>query len=260
MKKWYVTGDTHGRWDNLFMKLQKVNGGDALIILGDAGFNYYLNKTDRKLKEKANLLGVTIYCVRGNHEQRPELIDSMVLRYDEEVDNTVYVELEYPNIRYFRDGATYTINGYKTLVLGGAYSIDKYYRLSMGYTWFEQEQLNADELKMIENQIYDDDFDFVLTHTCPASWQPTDLFFRGIDQNTVDNTMEYWLNYMKNNFTWKYWLFGHYHADRMIRPKVEMYYNQVESIDNIVARWDKYDKNEDFSTCALEKDPHFHWR
>lgn len=28
----------------------------------------------------------------------------------------------------------------KTIVIGGAYSVDKFYRLSKGYNWFEDEQ------------------------------------------------------------------------------------------------------------------------
>lgn len=34
----------------------------------------------------------------------------------------------------------------KTIVIGGAYSVDKFYRLSKGYNWFEDEQ-PSDEIK-----------------------------------------------------------------------------------------------------------------
>ena len=49
----------------------------ALIILGDAGINFYLNKTDKKNKKIINNTGYIIYCVRGNHEERPENIETM---------------------------------------------------------------------------------------------------------------------------------------------------------------------------------------
>ena len=78
-----------------------------------------------------NDMGIKIYCVRGNHEERPENISSMEIYWDEIVDNYVYYEHEYPNIKYFMDGKVYYINGWKTLVIGGAYSVDKWYRLSI---------------------------------------------------------------------------------------------------------------------------------
>ena len=52
IKNWLVTGDTHGLVD---MRLANIPDSyepqeTALIILGDAGINYYLNKTDAKKK------------------------------------------------------------------------------------------------------------------------------------------------------------------------------------------------------------------
>ena len=75
----------------------------GIIILGDAGLNFYLNGTDKKYKKQLNNMGYYIYCVRGNHEERPENIPGMVLVEDTETDNTVWIEEEYPNIRYFVD-------------------------------------------------------------------------------------------------------------------------------------------------------------
>ena len=52
----------------------------------------------------------------------------------------VWVEEAYPNILFAKDGEIYDIAGMKTIVIGGAYSVDKFYRLSKGYNWFEDEQ------------------------------------------------------------------------------------------------------------------------
>lgn len=45
----YITGDTHRD----FSRLDKIefNKDDILIVLGDAGINYYLNGEDNKFKE-----------------------------------------------------------------------------------------------------------------------------------------------------------------------------------------------------------------
>lgn len=260
MKNWFVTGDFHGHWENFASRIAKIPiENAAVIVLGDAGFNFYLMGRDKKLKKKVNDLGIKVYCVRGNHEQRPELVEGMILAYDEETENTVYMEEAYPNILYFRDGATYLINGHKTLVLGGAYSVDKWYRLQQGWTWFESEQLTPTERCNIQQEVEGEWYDFVLSHTCPFSWQPTDLFISGLDQSTVDNAMEHWLEVIKNNITWGCWLFGHFHANRMVRPHVEMYYNEIDSIDNIIERWERYKDGEDYNVEHLDKDPKFFW-
>ena len=50
MKNWFVTGDFHGHWENFLIRISKISTKNAaLIILGDAGLNFYLNKTDIKL-------------------------------------------------------------------------------------------------------------------------------------------------------------------------------------------------------------------
>ena len=44
----YLTGDTHGRFERIacFCRDNHTTLGDVLIILGDAGVNYYLNHRD----------------------------------------------------------------------------------------------------------------------------------------------------------------------------------------------------------------------
>ena len=70
----YLTGDTHGNFDHIrrFCELNNTTKDDVLIILGDAGINYYLNKRDYKLKQELQNLPITLFCIHGNHEERPE--------------------------------------------------------------------------------------------------------------------------------------------------------------------------------------------
>ena len=263
LKHLIFTGDMHGgfaaitRIINIQRNTPEYKPEETMIVvLGDTGLNYWLNNTDKKYKKLLNSMNYHIYCVRGNHEQRPEFIDSMTLINDENVNNVVYVEEAFPNIRYFVDGKIYNLLGYKCLVVGGAYSVDKWYRLARaGYSkdeaetadpkqcgWFKDECLTAAEMAAIMEKVKGESVDFVLSHTCPLSWEPTDLFLNGIDQSTVDKSMEVWLDELKDNVKWKYWLFGHYHADRIERPYVEQFYQEYEDVESIIARWDKYDE------------------
>ena len=163
--------------------------------------------------------------------------------YDENIDGTVYYEPQYPNIRYLMDGHVYLFNMHPTLVIGGAYSVDKWYRLSCfpqgsKWTgWFEDEQLTQEEMVDITERFKGKHFDFILTHTCPYSWQPFDLFLQGLDQSTVDNTMERWLDDFRKQVTWNVWCWGHYHSDRIERPHCEMFYTDIENLEDIYSRW-----------------------
>ena len=99
--------------------------------------------------------------------------------------------------------------------------------------------------------------DFVFSHTCPLSWQPTDLFLNQVDQSTVDSSMEIWMDGLKDKFDWNVWCFGHYHADRLERPHVEQYYNDIENLDTIYKRWVDYDNDQELDWW-LEKSPNFY--
>ena len=247
IKNWIITGDTHGqnniRLKNIFGNSANKNlipEETAIIILGDVAFNYCLDDRDRWTKRKASDFGVYIYCVRGNHEERPENVKTLKSIYDEVVKGEVYMEDEFPLIRYFKDGEIYEINGYKTLVIGGAYSVDKHYRLRSGMRWFKNEQLTQEEMENIDFKMIGESVDLVLSHTCPLSWQPTDMFLISINQAQVDNTMEKWLDNLKDHFTWGVWCFGHYHIDRIQKERVEIFYTDHEYLEDLMKRWDNY--------------------
>lgn len=272
IKHWLITGDTHGLVVSRLENLGKTDyppEETAIIILGDAGLNFYLNKTDIKNKKNINALGYRIYCLRGNHEQRPEKVAGIHPYMDEDVNGLVLKETEYDNIRYLMDGGKYNISGLRTVCIGGAYSVDKWYRLNRAGVhskldpdylnskktgWFPDEQLTEEEMSQIENSVKGKIFDLVLTHTCPISWEPTDLFISGLDQSTVDKSMENWLEGFKNKIEWKIWLFGHYHDDRLVRPGVEMFYHDIESIQDIWERWQRPDHLD----WWLKKDPNYY--
>lgn len=256
MKQFYVTGDKHGMVTTDMELHQDPNA--AVIILGDAGFNFYLGHRDTKLKQYVtDHSQCTWYVVRGNHEARPQDVIGMKEIYDADVGGNVYVEEGFDRIRYFKDWGAYTIASYSVAVIGGAYSVDKWYRLTnAGVTskldpkymnpkvtgWFPNEQLSAEEHEQVEADLSGKSFDFVMTHTCPLSWEPTDLFMPVVDQSNVDKSTEIWLDELKSKFDWNVWLFGHYHRDRFERPHVEMFYFCYDTLEEISARWLWYDK------------------
>ena len=276
IKNFFVTGDTHGgantitRVSNIAQNNPKLKPEETgIIILGDSGLNFYLNKTDKKYKQVLNDMGFKIYCVRGNHEQRPELIPTMTYTQDDNLGSMVWVEPDFPNIKYLLDGECYTFGKYRALIIGGAYSVDKWYRLAQAgiyngadakYAnpkqtgWFPDEMLTEEEMTTISRQNANSKFDFVLSHTCPLSWEPTDLFLNFVDQTTVNKSMEIWMDDLKDKITWNIWLFGHFHADRIERPHVEQMYQSFATLDDIWNRWN--DKKTYSDEWWLDKSPY----
>lgn len=243
-----ITGDMHSKIKERLQYIKNTMpeydpSETAVIVLGDFGANYYKTKHDWNIKHQAAKFGYTIYALRGNHEDRACNMKKPIYVIDEFVNGMVCYEEEFPNIRYFMDCvAEYEIMGKKVLCIPGAYSVDKWYRLQNDWHWFAQEQLTAEEMAYAEKEFAGKYYDFVFSHTAPLDWEPTDLFLRGIDQSKVDKTMEVWLNNFKEKINWNLWCFAHYHTDRLERPHVEIFYQEVEPLDTIVSRWKKYDE------------------
>lgn len=213
MGRFFLTGDTHGSFNRIdyFCKMMQTTKDDILCILGDAGINYYLGKKDFMLKQLLQAIPITFFCVHGNHEERPYNIQTYKIR--EWNEGRVYYEEEFPNILFAIDGEIYNINGKRCLVIGGAYSVDKEYRLANHYAWFESEQPSKEIMKYVEKQINKNrKVDIVLTHTCPIDTEPRHMFLPFIDQSTVDKTTELFLQRVADWIDFDEWYFGHYHG------------------------------------------------
>lgn len=228
----FIKGDCHGSFSFLrkFCLNAETTRNDLLVILGDAGINYFLDSNDSSLKDTIKSLPITLLCVHGNHEERPFNINT----YTEKsmFGGIVYMEEEYDNILFAKDGENYSINGRNFFVLGGAYSIDKYHRLANGYKWFASEQPNEEIKKYVANQIkaYNKTFDIVLSHTAPLKYEPTEMFLSMVDQSLVDKSTEIWLDEIEDKISYNMWYFGHYHGDKFKAPKVRMVFNDIIEI------------------------------
>lgn len=253
MNKIYVFGDLHGSHKPIknFYDCYKdhhdfnFDGTDTIILLGDSGLNYYFNHRDDNFKNALSKYPFNYFVIRGNHEERPSICaEKEPEKWKTEIfwDNEVYVEKRCPKIKYALDVPAYyqiptrymhsiemgedkmidvCARYYDVLVVPGAYSVDKEYRLMNGWSWFSQEQLSLKEmfdgLKVIEENY--GDFDIVLSHTCPVKYEPVDLFLTFIDQSKVDKSMEVYLDYIDDMINYDLWIWGHYHTYRYYDPE-----------------------------------------
>lgn len=150
----------------------------------------------------------------------------------------------------------------KVLVIGGAYFIDKEYRLLYGHRWFKDEQLTEEEKNRILAKYKGKHVDIILSHTCPLKYEPTEVFMQYIDQTKVDKAMEIFLDKMEENVDYDKWYCGHYHTEKQI-DKLEFMFGRIKIFnkDEFVPKYgyncyeivrDVFDKKQ----VSLDDNPH----
>lgn len=232
----YITGDTHGSFYRFeyFCTEMHTSTEDVCIILGDAGLNYHGEERnfrgelqDELVKRKASQLPLTFFCIHGNHEMRPE--DVPTYQTKEYRGGLVWYEPEYPNLLFAKDGEVYEFDGYQCLVIGGAYSVDKYYRLMKRIRWFANEQPSEEIKSYVESQleVRDHKIDVIFSHTCPKKYEPVEVFLSGIDQSRVDKKTEEWLDTIEERTQYKKWYCGHFHTTKKI-DKMQFMYEDID--------------------------------
>ena len=239
----YIPGDKHRNFKSIenFCRKMKTRRKDVLIILGDAGFNYYNDARDDKLKKEVSHLNITLFCVHGNKENRPANIGTYGLRSF--CGGLVYYEPQYPNIFFAIDGEVYNFEQRKYLVVGGAHSVDKLRCLEQNTPFWEDEMPSETIKKKVEavlkregNTIYG-----MMTHTCPIDYLPTEMFVSVRQEASlrkkprkkiklfkpdIDRSTEEWLSKIEKKLSYQVWFCGHYHVDKQI-DKVQMMHKNI---------------------------------
>lgn len=227
-----LTGDTHGEFDRIeeFCEEYDTTTEDVMIILGDAGINYWLDERDLRLKEQLAELPITLFCIHGNHEERPEELSG----YEETEwhGGMVWMEPDYPNLLFAQDGEVYDFGGRQALVIGGAYSVDKYYRLANGQRWFPTEQPDERTKETVERKLEQLGWqvDYVFSHTVPLGYIPHHALLPTIDQSMVDRSTEEWLDRIERKLVYEGWYAGHYHVTCDL-GRVHILYEDYEELE-----------------------------
>lgn len=228
----YFTGDIHGFpfYVKHFALKHKLARDDTIVLLGDVGANYYQNESDEAVKATLSKIKPTVLCIHGNHEMRPWLVDGYHLA--EWNGGLVYAQDKYPSLLFAKDGEIYTINGLRYIAIGGAYSVDKFYRLRTGQKWFEDEQPSQEIKDYVEKQLESNSVDVILSHTCPFKYEPREKFLPNIDQNLVDSSTERWLDTIEEKTKYNAWYCGHWHVEKRI-DKMHFLFNTFESDEEL---------------------------
>lgn len=225
----FITGDIHGNPTRIvnFARNQDLTKDDVIVILGDVGANYYRGQRDKMMKQVMSELAPTILCVHGNHEARPTSIPGY--QQKEWQGGTVWYQPQYPNLLFAKDGEIFQLGDYRCMVIGGAYSVDKFYRQSRGWSWWADEQ-PSDEIKAyVEAQLVQHPVDVLFSHTCPERYTPVECFLPMIDQSTVDRSTEEWLGEIEASINYQAWYCGHWHINKRI-DKMHFLHEEFEML------------------------------
>ncbi len=239
--KFFITGDKHRNFDDVkrFCRSMSTRRKDVLIILGDAGFNYYEDFRDDKLKKEMSNLNITLFCIHGNKENRPQNISTYGIRSF--CGGKVYYEPQYPNIFFAVDGEVYTFDGKKYMAVGGAHSVDKIRCLEENQPFWDDEMPDDETKARVEEKLAQENNSIygMMTHTCPMKYLPVEMFI-STRQNTkivkkpgktkpmnsfhpdIDRSTEEWLGKLEQQLDYEVWYCGHYHADKQIEKVIMM--------------------------------------
>ena len=227
-----LTGDTHGEFDRIeqFCEEYETTENDVMVILGDAGINYWLDEQDEALKERLSQLPITLFCIHGNHEERPEEVPGYELV--EWRGGFVWIQPEYPNLLFAKDGEIYQFDGKTVITIGGAYSVDKYYRLAVGAPWFCTEQPDERTKGQVMSALNRVGWkvDYVFSHTVPLSAIPRHALLPTVDQKMVDNSTEEWLEEIAQKLDYQGWFAGHFHITWSL-DRIQILYEDYMELD-----------------------------
>lgn len=223
----YITGDIHRDLYRFLSPTMPNEEGDMLIILGDACINYYKDASDKMVKCFLSNFNTKFFIIQGNHEERPENIKTY--KEKEMFGGTVFIEEEYPNLIFAKNGELYNIENNKVLVIGGAYSVDKEKRIKNKSCWFKDEQLTEEEKEYILRNYSGEKVDYILSHTCPNKYIPTEAFIKGLDESKVDHSMEKFLDIVEEKVDYDKWYCGHYHIEKQI-DKIEFMFSNTKQL------------------------------
>lgn len=223
----YITGDTHGEMNRFSLPLE---AGDKLIVTGDFGVVFHGNLAERNNLDDLEKKPFEILFVDGNHEGFDYLET-----YPETERYGAPVRQLRSNVFWLQRGYVYTIEGMTFFAFGGAYSIDKAYRMkyqqiSGEKAWFPQELPGAEEYRRgIANlQSRGMRVDYILSHTAPRTIVPRVI---GKAPDPHEDELTGFLDWIYHEATFKKLYFGHFHMDMEINDQVTACFEELHRID-----------------------------
>lgn len=168
-------GDTHGNTSaicNVAIPQARKNDCKTIVQCGDFGYWEHQQEGARFLNKVSKCLvreDMTMLWIDGNHENHPLLWDTYA------PSGPYGFCMIRPNLYYIPRGTVFKLGETTCLALGGAFSIDKNWRINAelehdkpGTLWWPTEMTRfEDAQKAITNASLNGPIDIMFTHDCP---------------------------------------------------------------------------------------------
>ncbi|ACV64025.1 conserved hypothetical protein [Desulfofarcimen acetoxidans DSM 771] len=245
----FATGDTHGDFTrfsmDIFPEQKEMTKDDFVIVCGDFGIwdnskreRYWLKWLDEKQ--------FTTLFVDGNHENYDLLASYPVSDW-----HGGKVQRIGDSVIHLIRGQAYEICGKHFFTMGGASSHDikdgilepdapdfikqrkklnaqgAIYRVNHVSWWKEELPCDAEYETAVNNlERCHWKTDYIITHCCPTSIAN----ILGNGEYQPDRLTDFFET-IKNRCDYGYWIFGHYHENRVIEKKFVLLYEQIVLIE-----------------------------
>lgn len=213
MSRIFITGDTHADYDwkklttKCFPEQKELTKDDYVIIAGDFGGVFFLDRTDKYIQKNYNERNFTTLFVDGNHENH-DALDA----YPVEEWHGGKIHRIADSVFHLMRGQVFEIGGKTFFTMGGAESTDRQYRKE-GKTWWTREMPSIEEYEEAITNLEKcgGKVDYVITHCAPeatlCALNMPDMYFRSVNELTS------FFDTIAQTIQFKAWYFGHYHDD-----------------------------------------------
>ena len=242
----YFTGDTHGDFSRFrhkrFPEQEGLTKEDYVLICGDFGGVWNRSKEQRFWLDWLDEKPYTTLFVTGNHENYDLLSEFPVSSW-----RGGQVQRIRPSVLHLMRGQIFDIDGKRIFTMGGAschdipdgvldpadplFRIKKarldlkggYYRVNH-QSWWKEELPSPEEYETARRNLDRAGWsvDYVVSHCAPTTVQE-----KIADASYKANDLTDFLEAVARRCKFRYWLFGHYHANLILWKKYILLYEQI---------------------------------
>ena len=238
----YITGDTHGDFRRFlperFPEQEHLTKEDMVLICGDFGGVWYGDSQDGEGLDFLEARPFTTLFVTGNHENYDALDTYSLERWHGGTIRRIR-----PSVLLLERGQVFELGGKRVFTMGGARShdiqdsvlkpddplFDEKFRCLQARdaafrvnrrSWWKKELPAPEEYRQARVNL--ERVDYIVTHCAPTSIQ--NELLRG--RSTPDALTEF-LEEVRQRCRFRYWFFGHYHDNGIVRERFVLLYKQM---------------------------------
>ena len=244
----FATGDTHGNFLRFqpknFPEQENMTKHDHVIICGDFGGVWNDSEKENQTLDWLESLPFTVLFVSGNHENF-----DILKRFPIEEWHGGKVQFIRPHVIHLLRGQVFEIEGYTFFAMGGASSHDiedgilnpyaedfeeRYWfmrRMRCQFrvdhrTWWKEELPSDEEYAEAQSTLERIGWavDYIITHCAP------NRVVKKLNSGYAFDRLTSFLETVRQRAKFHYWLFAHYHDNKIIDKRFVLLWEQIVQI------------------------------